>query len=69
MYKSILCLVPSYLSSCMACKQPHLSLRSQAFSSYSIQQMHKEALYSGPASWNTLQHDQKSSGLIMLQEV
>ncbi len=70
-YKSILGLLPTYLSTYMSRKQCCLSLCSQGFITFSIPSVHTEFgkkafSYSAPPAWNTLQQELKLSSMIPL---
>lgn len=72
-FKSILNLVPSYLSCYFKRRTKTCSLRSQASVSFSVPavltELEKKAFsFSGPSSWYMLQQDLKPSSLITLTE-
>ena len=72
-YKTILHLVPPYLSCYFTQRANHRSLRSQDFVSFSVPavrtELGKKAFsFSGPSSWNMLQQDLKLSSLVTLGE-
>lgn len=70
-YKSILGLLPAYLSNYLSCKQSTYSLRTHDFITYFIPVVRTEKgkrafSYAAPSSWNSLQLSLKLSSLIPL---